>query len=103
MAQPISNRAACATSTDAEVEEILCDEGRITGVAVRQQGKRTVVRGDHYVAALPLERIAPLVNGRLLGRRPDARQSARAGPERGVDERRAVLSAPRPADWRTGT
>ena len=30
--------------TDAEVEEILCDKGRITGVAVRQQGKRTVVR-----------------------------------------------------------
>ena len=44
---------------EAEVEEILCDNGRIAGVAVRQQGKRTVVHGDHYVAALPLERIAP--------------------------------------------
>ena len=46
--------------TEAEVEEILCDNGRIAGVAVRQQGKRTVVSGDHYVAALPIERIAPL-------------------------------------------
>jgi geranylgeranyl pyrophosphate synthase/uncharacterized protein with NAD-binding domain and iron-sulfur cluster len=56
--------------TDAEVEEILCDQGRIAGVAVRRQGKRTVVRGDHYVAALPLERIAPMVNGRLLAADP---------------------------------
>jgi geranylgeranyl pyrophosphate synthase/uncharacterized protein with NAD-binding domain and iron-sulfur cluster len=55
---------------NAEVEEILCDKDRITGVAVRQQGKRTVVRGDHYVAALPLERIAPLINGRLLAADP---------------------------------
>jgi geranylgeranyl pyrophosphate synthase/uncharacterized protein with NAD-binding domain and iron-sulfur cluster len=52
--------------TDAEVEEILCDQGRITGVAVRRQGKRTVVLGDHYVAAIPLERIAPLLNPCLL-------------------------------------
>jgi geranylgeranyl pyrophosphate synthase/uncharacterized protein with NAD-binding domain and iron-sulfur cluster len=55
---------------NAEVEEILCDKGRITGVAVRQQGKRTVVRGDHYLAALPLERIAPMVSGRLLAADP---------------------------------
>jgi geranylgeranyl pyrophosphate synthase/uncharacterized protein with NAD-binding domain and iron-sulfur cluster len=55
---------------NAEVEEILCEEGRITGVAVRQQGKRAVVRGDQYVAALPLERIAPLVNDRLLAADP---------------------------------
>jgi geranylgeranyl pyrophosphate synthase/uncharacterized protein with NAD-binding domain and iron-sulfur cluster len=54
----------------AEVEEILCDKGRITGVAVRRQGKRTVVDGDRYVAALPLERIAPMVNGRLLAADP---------------------------------
>ena len=56
--------------TEAEVEEILCDRGLITGVAVRQQGKRTVVKGDHYVAALPLERIAPMVNNRLLAADP---------------------------------
>jgi len=45
-----------------EVDEILCDKGRITGVVVSEDGKRNVVRGDHYIAALPLERIAPLVN-----------------------------------------
>jgi len=51
---------------EAEVDEIFCDKGRITGVAVCQQGKRTVMRGDHYLAAIPIERIAPLVNGRML-------------------------------------
>ena len=56
--------------TEAEVEEILCDGGLITGVAVRQRGKRTVVRGDHYVAALPLERIVPMVDNRLLAADP---------------------------------
>ena len=55
---------------NAEVEEILCEAGRITGVVARQQGKRTVVRGDHYVAALPLEDMAPMVNGRLAAADP---------------------------------
>jgi geranylgeranyl pyrophosphate synthase/uncharacterized protein with NAD-binding domain and iron-sulfur cluster len=54
----------------AQVEEILCENGRITGVVVRQQGTRSVVHGDHYVAALPLEDIAPMVNGRLLAADP---------------------------------
>jgi geranylgeranyl pyrophosphate synthase/uncharacterized protein with NAD-binding domain and iron-sulfur cluster len=45
-----------------EVDEILCDNGRITGVVVRHDGKHNVVQGDHYIAALPIERIAPLVN-----------------------------------------
>ena len=56
--------------TETEVEEILCDRGLITGVVVRQRGKRTVFKGDHYVAALPLERIAPMVNNRLLAADP---------------------------------
>ena len=55
---------------NAEVEEIMCEAGRITGVVARQQGKRTVVRGDHYVAALPLEDMAPMVNGRLAAADP---------------------------------
>jgi geranylgeranyl pyrophosphate synthase/uncharacterized protein with NAD-binding domain and iron-sulfur cluster len=54
----------------AVVEEILCDHGRITGVAVRQHGKRTVMQGDYYVAALPLERIASMINGRMLAADP---------------------------------
>jgi len=68
---------------NAEIEEILTDKGRITGVAINtreerwingvaviQQEKRSVVTGDQYVAALPIERIAPLVNGRLLAADP---------------------------------
>ena len=55
---------------NAEVEEIMCEAGRITGVVARQQGKRTVVRGDYYVAALPLEDIAPMVNSRLAAADP---------------------------------
>ena len=46
--------------------EILCDSQRVTGVAVRRQGKRTLVEGDYYVAAIPLERISALINERLL-------------------------------------
>ena len=54
-----------------EIEEILCDKGRITGVAVNQNGKRTLVHGDHYIAALPLERISALVNRGLLAVAPE--------------------------------
>jgi uncharacterized protein with NAD-binding domain and iron-sulfur cluster len=52
--------------TEAEVDGILCEGARITGIAVRRQDERSVIRGDYYVAALPIERIAPLLNGRLL-------------------------------------
>ncbi len=37
----ISNREGCSTSRTREVEEILCENGRITGVVARQQGQRT--------------------------------------------------------------
>jgi geranylgeranyl pyrophosphate synthase/uncharacterized protein with NAD-binding domain and iron-sulfur cluster len=53
-----------------EIEEILCDKGRITGVGVRRQGKRSVVQGDYYIAALPLESIAPMIDGRMLDADP---------------------------------
>ena len=49
-----------------EVEEILCEDGRVSGVAVRENGERSVVTGDYYISAMPLERMAPLVNSRLL-------------------------------------
>jgi geranylgeranyl pyrophosphate synthase/uncharacterized protein with NAD-binding domain and iron-sulfur cluster len=55
---------------EAEVEEITCEGGQITGVAVRRQGKRTMIRGDHYVAALPIERMALVLNARLLAADP---------------------------------
>jgi geranylgeranyl pyrophosphate synthase/uncharacterized protein with NAD-binding domain and iron-sulfur cluster len=51
---------------ESEVVEILCDDRWITGVAVRRQGQRTLVQGDYYVAAMPLERISPLINERML-------------------------------------
>jgi geranylgeranyl pyrophosphate synthase/uncharacterized protein with NAD-binding domain and iron-sulfur cluster len=52
--------------TDAEVDGFLAGSGGITGVTVRQKGQRTVVRGDYYIAALPIERIAPILNAGLL-------------------------------------
>jgi geranylgeranyl pyrophosphate synthase/uncharacterized protein with NAD-binding domain and iron-sulfur cluster len=55
---------------DAEVEGLVCEKGRIAGVTVRRQGKRSVVQGDYYIAALPLERIAPMVKGPLLAADP---------------------------------
>jgi geranylgeranyl pyrophosphate synthase/uncharacterized protein with NAD-binding domain and iron-sulfur cluster len=48
------------------IEQIFCDKTRITGVAVRHHYRRTVFYGDYYVAALPLERMAPLVDHHML-------------------------------------
>ena len=55
---------------NAEIVDIQCEAGRITGVGFRQEGKRAVVRGDHYLAALPIERIAPLIGPRILAAAP---------------------------------
>ena len=55
---------------EAEIDEILFDNGRISGIGFRKNGKHTVVRGDHYLAALPIERIAPLINPRMLAADP---------------------------------
>jgi geranylgeranyl pyrophosphate synthase/uncharacterized protein with NAD-binding domain and iron-sulfur cluster len=57
----------------AQIEEILCQNGRIAGVAVSQQGKRTVATGDYYIAALPVEKMAPLVNANMLAVDPALR------------------------------
>jgi geranylgeranyl pyrophosphate synthase/uncharacterized protein with NAD-binding domain and iron-sulfur cluster len=54
----------------AEIQEILCDGRRVTGVVVRESGRPTVVTGDHYLAAVPLERIAALLDERLLAADP---------------------------------
>jgi geranylgeranyl pyrophosphate synthase/uncharacterized protein with NAD-binding domain and iron-sulfur cluster len=54
----------------AEIDEIRCENGRIAGVAYCREGKRAVVTGDHYLAALPIERIAPLVGPSLLAADP---------------------------------
>jgi geranylgeranyl pyrophosphate synthase/uncharacterized protein with NAD-binding domain and iron-sulfur cluster len=65
---------------ESEVLEILCDERRVTGVAVRRRGQRTVVEGDYYVAAIPLERMAPLVNKRMLAIDPTLANLAALAP-----------------------
>lgn len=56
--------------TRAEVERILCSGGRVAGVVVDEGGERSVVQGDHYVAAVPLERMAPLVDADLIAADP---------------------------------
>ena len=54
----------------ARVEEILCDGRRVTGVAVSEHGRRSVITGDYYISAIPLERMAPLVGPALLAADP---------------------------------
>lgn len=44
------------------VEAIHCDAQRITGIEVSCGGVREAVSGDWYVAALPVEKMAPLVS-----------------------------------------
>ena len=82
----------------AQIDNILCSNGRITGVAVSQQGRRTVATGDYYIAALPIERIVPFVNAGMLASDSDARKPAPTRRQCRVDERRPVLFAPQPAD-----
>ncbi|MGO4390636.1 FAD-dependent oxidoreductase [Variovorax sp. M-6] len=55
---------------NAEIEQILCAGDKVSGVVVLERGVRTVVHGDHYVAAVPLERMAALVNADLLAADP---------------------------------
>ena len=53
-----------------EIEEILCQDGKIVGVVFHQDGRRVVEQGDYYIAALPLERIAPMINKEMLAADP---------------------------------
>lgn len=55
---------------EAEVEQILCKDGRITGVVTHEHGQRVLVQGDHYIAAVPLERMVPLLSHELLAADP---------------------------------
>src|SRR3984957_1685152 len=65
---------------EADVEEILCDSRRVIGVAVRRQGNRTTVQGDYYVAAIPLDRMAPLINSRMLAIDPQLGNLGKLAP-----------------------
>lgn len=51
---------------NAEVKSIESNSCGISGVVIDQNGHRQVVRGDHYLAALPIERIAPLLTPALV-------------------------------------
>ncbi len=59
--------------TDCTVESINCSGGQIQSVRVRNDDRTTEVQGDYYVSALPVERMAPLVN--LTLREADPRLS----------------------------
>lgn len=55
---------------NAEIEQILCAGKQVSGVVVRENGVRTVLSADHYIASVPLERMVPLLNADLLAADP---------------------------------
>jgi uncharacterized protein with NAD-binding domain and iron-sulfur cluster len=56
--------------TGVEVTGIVYERGRIKGVHVRQNDRQIIVYGDQFIAALPIERIAPLISGPLIDADP---------------------------------
>ena len=67
-AGPISEslRGVVEYVTEAEIEEIYCENARIAGVAAQRNGARQVWRGDYYISAVPIERFVPLINARMM-------------------------------------
>ncbi len=55
---------------DAEVVGIDCVDGRITGVTVNEGGTTSVVTGDYYVAAVPVERMNRLLTDAMVDADP---------------------------------
>lgn len=51
---------------DAEVTAIDCRDGRIAGITVREGRTETVETADHYIAAVPVERMAPLLTEAMI-------------------------------------
>ena len=56
--------------TDSEVDGIDCAHGRIAGVTVDHHGTRQTVTADHYVAAMPVEQLRPLLSPALVRAEP---------------------------------
>ena len=56
--------------TDSEVDGIDCAHGRIAGVTVDHHGTRETVTADHYVAAMPVEQLRPLLSHELVTAEP---------------------------------
>ena len=50
----------------AKVEYIHCRQGRIQGVTITENGRTEMVTGDYYIAALPVEVMAGLLNEDLI-------------------------------------
>lgn len=55
---------------DAEVTAIDCQDRRIAGVTVSEGGTERTFRGDYYVAAVPVERMAPLLTDAMRSADP---------------------------------
>jgi phytoene dehydrogenase-like protein len=53
--------------TETEVDGIDCALGRIGGVTVDHHGTRETVTTEHYVAAMPVEQLRPLLSTELVG------------------------------------
>jgi geranylgeranyl pyrophosphate synthase/uncharacterized protein with NAD-binding domain and iron-sulfur cluster len=53
-----------------EVQAIRMQGGRISGIEVIENGQKRTVTGDHYISAMPLERIAPMIDADLLAADP---------------------------------
>ena len=47
---------------DCEAEKLLCENGKIAGVMIREKGQQKQYAGDYYLCALPVERAAELVD-----------------------------------------
>lgn len=62
------------------VEQINCEGGLIDGVVVEHKGERHHVQGDYYLCALPIERVAPLLNDSLLQADPSLRNLTELAP-----------------------
>ena len=56
--------------TDSEVDGIDCAHGRIAGVTVDHHGTRQTITADHYVAAMPVEQLRPLLSPALVRAEP---------------------------------
>jgi geranylgeranyl pyrophosphate synthase/uncharacterized protein with NAD-binding domain and iron-sulfur cluster len=55
---------------DAQVVELIVEDSRLAGVRIEHNGLSQIVRGDAYLAALPIERIAPLITPAMLSLDP---------------------------------
>jgi uncharacterized protein with NAD-binding domain and iron-sulfur cluster len=49
----------------ATVTGFQCAGGRISGVTIHQNGQQRIVTADHYVAALPVEKMGPLITSTM--------------------------------------